>query len=66
MLQACAACERLADFATGGHGALLSPPPPGLSGLVGDLLNDPPNFDRAELPAVDRKIAAFFSKHLLP
>jgi len=66
VLQACSACERLADFANGGHGALLSPLPPGLSGLVGDLLNDPPGFDRAELPAVDQKIAAFFRKHLRP
>ena len=44
----------------------LLPLPPGLSGLVGNLLNDPPGFDRAELPAVDQKIAAFFRKHLLP
>ena len=66
VLAACAACERLADFATGGHGALLSPLPPGMSGLAGDLLNDPPGFDRAELPAVDRKISAFFRKLLLP
>jgi predicted dienelactone hydrolase len=66
VLQACAACERLADFANGGHGALLSPLPPGLSGLVGDLLNDPPGFDRAELPAVDQRIAAFFRKQLTP
>jgi len=66
VLAACAACERLADFATGGHGALLSPLPPGLSGLVGDLLNDPPGFDRAELPTVDRKISSFFRKLLLP
>jgi len=66
VLQACAACDKLTDFATGGHGALLSPLPPGLSGLVGDLLNDPAGFDRAEAPAVDRKIAAFFRQHLLP
>jgi predicted dienelactone hydrolase len=66
VLQACAACDRLADFANGGHGALLSPLPPKLSGLVGDLLNDPPGFDRAELPAADQKIAAFFRKHLRP
>ena len=66
VLRACAGCERLADLATGGHGAYLSPLPPGLTGLVGDLLNDPPGFDRAELPAVDRKIAAFFRKHLRP
>jgi ribosomal protein S18 acetylase RimI-like enzyme len=36
---------------------------PGLTGLVGDLLNDPPGFDRSELPAVDHKIAAFFRKY---
>jgi predicted dienelactone hydrolase len=64
VLRACTACERLADFPNGGHGALLSPPPPGLSGLVGELLNDPPGFDRAALPAVDHKIAAFFRAHL--
>jgi predicted dienelactone hydrolase len=66
VLQACAACERLADIPNGGHGALLSPLPPGLTGLIGDLLNDPPGFDRAELAEVDRKITAFFVKHLLP
>ena len=66
VLAACAACERLADFATGGHGALLSPLPPRLSGTIGDLLNDPPGFDRAETSAVDRTVSAFFKKHLLP
>ena len=66
VLQACAPCERVADLTTGGHGALLSPLPPGLPGIVGDLLNDPPGFDRAVLPEVDHKISAFFKKHLLP
>jgi len=66
VLQACAACERLADVPNGGHGALLSPLPPGLSGLVGDLLNDPPAFNRDVLPDIDRKIAAYFRKHLRP
>jgi predicted dienelactone hydrolase len=66
VLRACAACERLADLGDGGHGALLSPLPPRLSGLLGDLLNDPPNFDRTALPAIDRKITAFLGKHLLP
>ena len=66
VLRACApACEHVADLAKGGHGALLSPLPP-LTGLLGDLLNDPPDFDRGALPAVDKKIAAFFRKHLLP
>jgi predicted dienelactone hydrolase len=65
VLAACASCERLADFAAGGHGALLSPLPPGLSGTIGDLLNDPPGFDRAQTFAVDGKVSAFFKKHLL-
>jgi predicted dienelactone hydrolase len=65
VLQACAACERVADVPDGGHGALLSPLPPGLTGLLGDLLNDPPGFNRAAaVPAVDRKIAAFFVRAL--
>ena len=65
VLQTCAACERLEDVANGGHGALLSPLPPGLSGLVGHLLNDPPGFNRNVLPDTNRKIAAYFRKHLL-
>ena len=66
VLQACKTCEHLADLPTAGHGAMLSPPPPGLTGLVGDMLNDPPGFDRGVLPALDRKIAGFFAGHLLP
>lgn len=60
----CAGCERIADLANGGHGALLSPLPPDLSGLLADLLKDPPGFDRAALPELHAKIAAFFRKHL--
>jgi predicted dienelactone hydrolase len=66
VLRACAACERLGDFPNGGHGAMLSPFPPGLSGILADLLNDPPGFDRSALPGMNRRIAAFFRKHLLP
>ena len=66
VLQACSTCERLADLPNGGHGALLSPLPPGLTGLEGELLNDPPGFDRAEVAAMNRKIATFFRAHLLP
>ena len=66
VLQTCTACERLADFPNGGHGAMLSPFPPGLSGLLAELLNDPPGFDRSVLPEVNRKIVEFFRKHLLP
>jgi hypothetical protein len=42
----------------------LSPSPPGLTGLVGDLLNDPPRFDRSVMIEVDKKITAFFVQHL--
>lgn len=65
VLQACKSCEVIADLPNAGHGALLSPLPPGLGGLLGDMLNDPPGFDRGTLPEVDRRIAAFFSRHLL-
>ena len=64
VLAACARCEHPVDLAAGGHGAWLSPMPPGLTGLVGDLLNDPPGFDRAVMPAANRAIAAFFTRHL--
>lgn len=60
-------CELIADMPTAGHGSLLSPLPPGLTGLIGDMLNDPPGFDRTGvLPDVNRKTTAFFSTHLLP
>ena len=66
VLQACTTCEHIADLPNAGHGALLSPPPPHLGGLVGHLLNDPPGFDRSTMPDVDRKIVAFFERHVLP
>ena len=66
LVTACQTCERLADLPDGGHGALLSPLPPGFTGLAAALLNDPPGFDRGQLPAVDQRIAGFFSRHLLP
>jgi predicted dienelactone hydrolase len=65
VLQACKPCEVIADLAEGGHGALLSPLPPGFTGLLGDMLNDPPGFDRSQMAEVDRKTAAFFTKHLM-
>jgi len=64
VLAACPACERLADLPDGGHGAYLSPLPPGLGGLLGQLLNDPPGFDRGPLPAIDDRVVAFFERHL--
>ena len=69
VLQACRPnCELLVDIPTGGHAALLSPPPPAqaLSPVVARLLADPPGFDRAQMPAVDQRIVAFFRQHLVP
>ena len=65
VLAVCKSCEHLAHLPNAGHGALLSPLPPGFTGLLGDLLNDPPGFDRRQLAAVDEQIAAYFSRHLL-
>lgn len=66
VLQACRSCEHLADLPTGGHGALLSPLPPGRSAAVEALVGDPPDFDRnAIVPRVNEQIAAFFKRHLL-
>ena len=64
VLKACPPCVRLADIPNGGHGALLSPFPP-VTGLLAELMADPPGFDRSILPEVDRKMAAFFREHLL-
>lgn len=62
-------CEHVAHLPDGGHNVLLSPLPPMevLSENARVLLADPPGFDRAGLlPEVDRKITAFFTRHLLP
>jgi predicted dienelactone hydrolase len=66
VLKACASCTLVANLPGGGHGALLSPFPPKLPEAAAELLNDPPGFDRSALPEVDRRIADFFRRHLLP
>ncbi|MBC7604439.1 MAG: dienelactone hydrolase, partial [Ramlibacter sp.] len=67
ILAACKQCEVVAAMPNAGHGALLSPPPPMqvLPEIAQDLLGDPPGFDRSTMPEVDRKITAFFHRHLL-
>lgn len=65
VLAACKTCEHIANMPEAGHGSLLSPLPPHLTGLVGDMLNDPSGFDRRQMRTVDKKITAFFEKHLL-
>jgi predicted dienelactone hydrolase len=64
VLAACPGCERVAHLEDGGHGAMLSPLPPGLDGVLGEMLNDPEGFDRGRLPEVDRRIAGFFRRML--
>jgi predicted dienelactone hydrolase len=65
ILQACSGCQLLADLEKGGHGALLSPLPGGRTGLLADLVDDPPGFDRTALvPELNRKITAFLQKYL--
>ncbi len=66
VLQACGGCEQLAELEHGGHGAYLSPLPPGLGGVLAEMLADPPGFDRAVMPAVHAKVADFFRRRLLP
>jgi len=66
VVQACKPCERVAEIASGGHGALLSPLPPHLTGLLAALIDDPPGFDRARIvPEVHGQVTAFFVRHLL-
>jgi predicted dienelactone hydrolase len=64
ILQACSSCEQIAAAPAAGHGAYLSPLPSRLTGLEGRLLNDPPGFDRRDVPALHRRIVAFFDRHL--
>jgi hypothetical protein len=66
VLDACKPCEHLDDL-PGGHGALLSPLPPGMTGLLGNLLNDPPGYSRErETATVDEKVTGYFAAHLMP
>jgi len=47
---ACQNCEVIADMPGARHGSMLSPLPPDVGGSAGDLLNDPPGFDRGCMP----------------
>jgi predicted dienelactone hydrolase len=68
ILAACQGCERVADLADAGHGALLAPPPAPdeLGALECTLICDPPGFDRAAAtPRWVVPTVAFFKRHLL-
>jgi predicted dienelactone hydrolase len=65
VLSVCAGCVRL-EVLPGGHGAPLSPLPH-LTGLLGDLLNDPKGYDRERFTReTNDKVTAFFVAQLLP
>ena len=65
VLARCERCVHLLDLPTGGHGALLSPLPPDLSGAIGSLVGDPPEFRReAEVARVNVTVAGFFQREL--
>jgi predicted dienelactone hydrolase len=65
ILAACKSCEIVDRLESGGHGSLLAPLPKIKPGLLADLLNDPPGFDRATVvPDMNRKIVEFFRRHL--
>jgi len=61
---ACRTCVVIADMPDAGHGSMLSPLPPDIRGIAGELLNDPPGFDRGRMAEVDRKIADFFARYV--
>lgn len=65
LMAACKHCELLASLPAAGHGALLSPLPHGLPARVQRLLDDPPGFDRGEMPAIHQRITDFFRRQLL-
>jgi predicted dienelactone hydrolase len=66
VLKLCASCTLVADLPNGGHGSLLSPQPPDLSGPLLRLLADPPGFDRALVPLAHAQIVQYLARHLLP
>jgi predicted dienelactone hydrolase len=60
---ACRTCEQLLTLESGGHGARLGPLPPG--GGLSDLIQDPPDFDRAtQVPRVSLAITRYFQRTL--
>ena len=65
VLDVCKPCEHLAGLLEAGHGAYLSPQPPGLEGLEAELLMDPSAFDRRQLVQIDQRVVSFFDRHLL-
>ena len=64
VLAACKTCEHLAHLPDGGHGAYLGPLPSAYGGMLAEMLNDPPGFDRSVMAGVNRAIVAYMVRHL--
>jgi predicted dienelactone hydrolase len=65
VLAVCNTCSVIATLDPAGHGAMLSPHPDHLTGLEANLLNDPPGFDRSQIPVVNQKVANYLAAQLL-
>jgi predicted dienelactone hydrolase len=61
---ACISCVDIPNLPKSGHGTLLSPWPQELAQSLTPLLQDPPGFDRAQLPVVYGRMTAFFKAKL--
>lgn len=66
ILRACLPhCESVLALPEAGHGAFLDPLPPGLDGLEGELLRDPPGYERESGSALIRaRLVDFMQRHL--
>lgn len=64
VMTACTSCEILASLPTAGHGALLAPLPPDIAPKFQRVLQDPPGFNRSELPALYQRTTEFFKAKL--
>jgi predicted dienelactone hydrolase len=61
---ACTSCVDIPNLPKSGHGTLMSPWPQELAQSLTPLLQDPPGFDRTQLPVVYQRMAAFFKDKL--
>jgi hypothetical protein len=66
VLAACNTCSAIAILDATGQGAMLSPHAGLMTGAEGDLLNDPPGFERSQISGVNAKVADYLATHLLP
>lgn len=59
-------CTLLIDMPGAAHGSILSPQPPGLPPRAARVMDDPPGYDRSEIPRAYAAIVQFFDQQLRP